>query len=66
MFRTVLCVRLECFEMTLTQRLFIHFFSKRTSVSAFVIVIVTFIISKAYQKTNRVKMTHEQIDPFAL
>ena len=43
MFRTLLCVRLERFEMTLTQRLFIYFFSKRTSIPASVIVIVTFI-----------------------
>ena len=64
-FQTVLCVRLERFEMILTQRLFIYFFSKRTSASASVIVIVTFI-SKTYQKTNRVMMTHEQSDPLAL
>ena len=63
-FRTVLCVRLERFEMILTQRLFIYF-SKRTSASASVIVIVTFI-NKTYQKTNRVMMTHEQFDPLAL
>ncbi len=66
MLRLVLCVRLEeCFEMTLTQRLYKYLFSKRNSSSASVIVIVNFIskqdIAQEDQQGHDLEIRHEML-----